>query len=185
MKKFLVTISLILCVLLVFSSCNINNLKTLSGEKESEYIIKFEISNMSSHYVYSLTEDNKIFAYYEDEDLNFEEIVVELTEFNLSYMNPYIEKVLTLKEDEIEGFVHITDFWRVTLYCEKQKVEFDYGASKSTDVNILLEQVIGCCNFKKNKKEKNMLLPIGSYCRNIFEEYNQNRKNQSGDGTGK
>ena len=152
----------------LFSSCNLQNPKTEVRNNDIEYIMRFDISNHIEHYVFYLIQDNKIIAYYEDANSNYEELYVELSDYNISLMDSRIEEVLTLDEDDVEGYECITDFWLVTLDYNNKKAVFDYGASKSTNVNILLEQIIGCCNFKKAKKD--LLLPVGSYFRYSFEE---------------
>lgn len=170
--KIFKMISVCICVMFAFSSCSIGDNENPKLDFETtEYIIKFDISNQTAHYIFVLTPENKVLAYYEDIHKKYEEISVDLVDLHIAHMDPYVENVLSLEPKEIEGYVNLTDFWQVKMYYNDMEAIFDYGASKSTDVNILLEQIIGCCDFKKTGNEKDLLLPVGSHNRKVFEDY--------------
>ena len=153
-----------------------NNIK-LNVEKYENYIMKFVLSHPLSdeQYIFLLTEENNILAQYKNADGDFEELSVKSDAIMIDLMKPYIDEVLIKKENEIEGYVNFTDGWYVNLYYEEKEVFFDYGASECNAVNILLEQIVGCCNFRNANKEN--LQPVGVHQREFMELYMEQYKN--------
>ena len=145
-----------------------NNIK-LNVEDYENYIMKFVVRHPLSdeQYIFVLTEENNILAQYKNADGDFEELSVKSDAIMIDLMKPYIDEVLVKNETEIEGYVSFTDFWCVTLYYADKVVWYDYGASECTEVNVLLEQIIGCCNFKFANKEH--LRPLGVQQREFME----------------
>lgn len=156
-------------------SCNTNNNDSVSlNIDNADFVVKFDLIGPSEHYVIVLTQNNKVLAYYENSQKYYEEICVELDDTHTTFIYPYLEKALNLSADEIEGYVNMSHFYMVTMYYNNQKTTFNYGASASIDVNILLEQLIGCCNFESNRAKEN-LKPAGAYFREYFELYDKEK----------
>ena len=153
-----------------------NNIK-LNVEKYENYIMKFVLSHPLSdeQYIFLLTEENNILAQYKNADGDFEELSVKSDAIMIDLMKPYIDEVLIKNENEIEGYVNFTDGWCVNLCYRGKEAFYDYGASECTAANILLEQIIGCCNFKCTSKEN--LQPVGVHQREFMELYVEQYKN--------
>ena len=100
-----------------------------------------------------------------DENNKIYKFQTDLNELQLNRMNQYIEEVLTLKEEDITGFIGISDFWYCTINFKDVTATFDYGASNSTAVNLLLEQIIGCCDAEKSLKTVDNLIPASVFHR--------------------
>lgn len=145
-----------------------NNIN-LNVEDYKNYILKFVIRHPLSdeRYIFVITEENDILAQYKDAYGDIEELLVKSDAIMIDLMKPYIDEVLVKNETEIEGYASFTDFWCVTLYYADKAVWYDYGASECTAVNVLLEQIIGCCNFKSANKEH--LRPLGVQQRGFME----------------
>ena len=148
---------------------NSENTINLNVEDYENYILKFVIWHPLSdeRYIFVVTEENDILAQYKNADGDIEELLVKSDAIMIDLMKPYIDEVLVKNETEIEGYVSFTDFWCVTLYYADKAVWYDYGASECTAVNVLLEQIIGCCNFKSANKEH--LRPLGVQQREFME----------------
>ncbi len=147
-----------------------NNIK-LNVEDYENYIMKFVVRHplLDEQYIFVLTEENNILSQYKNTDGDFEELSVKSDAIMIDLMKPYIDEVLIKNEAEIEGYVNFTDGWYVNLYYGEKEVFFDYGASECNAVNILLEQIIGCCNFRDANKEN--LQPVGVHQREFMELY--------------
>lgn len=148
---------------------NSENTINLNIEDYENYILKFVIRHPLSEeqYIFLITEENDILAQYKNTDGDIEDLLVKSDAIMIDLMKPYIDEVLVKNETEIEGYVSFTDSWRVTLYYADKAVWYDYGASECTAVNVLLEQIIGCCNFKSANKE--YLRPLGVQQREFME----------------
>lgn len=150
-----------------------NNIK-LNVENYENYIMKFVLWHPLSdeRYIFVLTKKNNVLAQYNKKaDGDFEEISVKLDVIIIDLMKPYIDEVLIKNKNEIEGYANFTDSWCVNLYYGENEVHYDYGASECTAVNILLEQIIGCCNFKSTDKAN--LQPVGVHQREFMEMWNK------------
>lgn len=174
MKKTFIKLLCLTCsVILLLTSCNITstkNNKDFDIEQE-EYVISFGMVGpmLCKKYLFLLTPDNRILAEYVDENHKIHKFQTELNELQLNRMNQYIEEVLTLKEEDISGFIGISDFWYCTINFNEVSANFDYGASNSTAVNLLLEQIIGCCDAEKSLETVDNLIPASVFHR----EFNQ------------
>ena len=153
-----------------------NNIK-LNVEDYENYIMKFVVRHPLSdeQYIFLLTEENNILAQYKNADGDFEELSVKSDAIMIDLMKPYIDEILMKNGTEIEGYANFTDGWYVNLYYGEKEVFFDYGASECNAVNILLEQIIGCCNFRNANKEN--LQPVGVHQREFMELYMEQYKN--------
>ena len=153
-----------------------NNIK-LNVEDYENYIMKFVVRHplLDEQYIFVLTEENNILAQYKNADGDFEELSVKSDAIMIDLMKPYIDEVLMENGTEIEGYANFTDGWYVNLYYGEKEVFFDYGASECNAVNILLEQIIGCCKFRNANKEN--LQPVGVHQREFMELYMEQYKN--------
>lgn len=154
----------------VFFKNSENNIK-LNVEDYENYIMKFVVRHplLDEQYIFVLTEENNILAQYKNADGDFEELSVKSDAIMIDLMKPYIDEVLMKTGTEIEGYANFTDGWYVNLYYGEKEVFFDYGASECNAVNILLEQIIGCCKFRNANKEN--LQPVGVHQREFMELY--------------
>ncbi len=174
-KRFIVSVVILVVVTgAVFSLFAINksgNNEKLNVEKQEDYILKFVVFHPLSYerYIFLLTAENTIMAQYQNDCGDFEELSVKLDETILNYMQPYIDTVLSETDENLIGNANFTDFWNVSLYCGETEVLYDYGASECNSVNVLLEQIIGCCDFKFTSKEN--LQPLCVQQREFMEMY--------------
>ncbi len=169
MKRLFKITGLILSFLFVFSSCGSTEVDadTYIRDTEIEYIMKFDISAPHGyHYAFYLTKD-ELLAYYEEQQNVCQEVRIKLSELEYVNFDERVERILLLDKTDIEGYGEVTDYWTVTLTMNGDDIYFDYGASKNTDVNILLEQIIGICDFKEEYKEA--LVPYPTHLRQMYE----------------
>ena len=174
MKNTLIKLLCLACsfvVLLTSCSTAIKKEDNDFDIEQEEYIISFGMVGpmLYQKYLFLLTPDNRILAEYVDENHKIHKFQTELNDLQLTHMNQYIEEVLTLKEDDIQGFMGISDFWYCTINFKDVHTTFDYGASKSTAVNLLLEQIIGCCDAEKSLKTAKNLKPAPIFYREFNE----------------
>ncbi len=170
MKKIFIKLFCLACSGILFlTSCNIASAKIENdfNIEEEEYLIRFTMVGpmLYKKYMFVLTPDNKILAEYVDENHKIHKYKTELNELQSGGMNQYIEEVLTLKEEDITRFIAISDFWYCTINFNDVRANFDYGAANSTAVNILLEQIIGCCDGEKTLETVDNLLPASVFHR--------------------
>ena len=174
-KRFIVSVVFLVVVTgAVFSLFAINksgNNEKLNVEKQDDYILKFVVFHPLSYerYIFLLADENTIMAQYQNGCGDFEELSVKLDETMLDFMQPYIDTVLSVTDKDLTGNANFTDFWNVSLYCGETEVLYDYGVSECNAANILLEQIIGCCDFKSANKEK--LQPLCVRQREFMEMY--------------
>lgn len=173
-KSILKILCLSCCFVLILTSCSIANLKNENNFniEQEEYIISFSIVGgyAGNRYTFALTPDSKLLAEYKAVN-NTQQVEIELNDEQISSMEERIDEVLTLTEDDIEFFVGIADYWSCTIRYNNVVATFDYGASKSTAVNILLEQIIGCVDSEKSLETKDNLQPIPSLFRENMSYY--------------
>ena len=171
MKK---TFSKLLCLafsfIILFTSCSpsaVTNKKSEFNIDEEEYIIRFGMVGgyAGDHYTFALTPDNRLLAEYGSGG-DIQQVEIKLNEAQIGSMEERINEVLALTEEDIEeSYVAISDYWYCTIRYNDVVATFDYGASKSTTVNILLEQIIGCVDSEKALKTEENLQPIPSLFR--------------------
>ena len=171
MKKAFIKLLCLACsFILILTSCTSFNAQKEPDFNidEEEYLIRFGMVGgyAGNCYTFILTPDNRLLAEYQTGN-NTKQAEIQLNEQQLDVMEARIDEVLTLTEDDIEYFVGISDYWRCTISYNDVKASFDYGASKSTTLNILLEQIIGCVDSEEALKTKENLQPIPS----LFREY--------------
>ncbi len=171
MKKTFIKLLCLACsVILILTSCTAFNAQKEPdfNIEDEEYIISFNLVGgyAGNRYTFALTPDNRLLAEYQTGN-NTKQAEIQLNEQQLDVMEARIDEVLTLTEDDIEYFVGISDYWRCTISYNDVQASFDYGASKSTTLNILLEQIIGCVDSEEALKTKENLQPIPS----LFREY--------------
>ena len=170
MKKTFIKLLCLACsFIFILTSCNITSAKDENDFdiEQEEYLISFGMVGPMLHkkYLFLLTPDNKILAEYVDENHKIHKFQTDLNELQLNRMNQYIEEILTLKEEDISGFIGISDFWYCTINFNEVIANFDYGASNSTAVNLLLEQIIGCCDAEKSFETVDNLIPASVFHR--------------------
>lgn len=173
-KSFIKLLCLTCSFILILTSCN----SSYIAEKEpdfnidEEYLIRFGMVGgyAGNCYTFILTPDNRLLAEYKTGN-NTKQAEIQLNEQQLDVMEVRIDEVLTLTEDDIEFFVGIADYWYCTICYNDVKASFHYGASKSTTVNILLEQIIGCVDSEEALKTKENLQPIPSLFREHISYY--------------
>ena len=119
--------------------------------ESAEYVLKYEVWNQNAQYIFVLTPENTILAQYKDSESNYEDISVELKEKQVSMMKPYVDEILTLSKEDIIGYFYVTDFWYVKLCFANKEIWYDYSASENASVNLILEEMIRCCDFENNK----------------------------------
>ncbi len=175
MKKTLIKLLCLTCsVILILTSCTAFNAKKEPdfNIEDEEYIIRFNLVGgyAGNRYTFILTPDHKLLAEYKAGN-NIQQAQIQLSETQIDSMEERIDEVLTLTEDDIEFFVGIADYWYCTICYNDVKASFDYGASKSTTVNILLEQIIGCIDSEEALKTKENLKPIPSLFRENMSYY--------------
>ena len=163
-KSFLKLLSLTFLLIIFFTSCNsyaVTNKKSEFNIDEEEYIISFNMVGgyAGDCYTFALTPDNRLLAEYKT-DNNTQQAEIQLNEAQIDSMEERINEILTLTEDDIEFFVGINDYWYCTIRYNDVVATFEYGASKSTKVNILLEQIIGCVDSEEALKAKENLQPV-------------------------
>ena len=83
---------------------------------------------------------------------------IHLNEHQWTLIQKYTDTVLTLEKEDIENYYYTTDVWYTVIEFNDIQATFDYGISKSTAVNILLEQIIGCCDCEKSLKTADNLI---------------------------
>lgn len=150
-KKVLLIFGLILAMLFICSSCEQQaDMQNLNVES-AEYVLKYEVWNQNAQYIFVLTPENTILAQYKDSESNYEDISVELKEKQVSMMKPYVDEILTLSKEDIIGYFYVTDFWYVKLCFANKEIWYDYSASENASVNLILEEMIRCCDFENNK----------------------------------
>ncbi len=157
MKKAFIKLLCLACsFILILTSCTaFNNQKEPDFNiDEEEYLIKFIITGpmLYKKYMFVLTPDNRILAEYVDENHKIHKFQTVLNEAQISYMEEHITEVLSLTEEDIKGYSGYTDQWYIYIQFEDVEASFDYGISKSPSVNILLEQILGCCDAEKSLK---------------------------------
>lgn len=162
-KEFIKLFCLACSFIIIFTSCNIatkENDNNFDIEQE-EFIISFNMVGgyAGDCYTFGLTPDNRLLAEYKT-DNNTQQAEIQLNEAQIDSMEERINEILTLTEDDIEFFVGINDYWYCTIRYNDVVATFDYGASKSTAVNILLEQIIGCVDSEEALKTKENLQPV-------------------------
>ncbi len=169
-KTFLKLLSLLISIVIIFTTCIIINEKAkVDFDVESqEYLIRFTLTGpmLYDRYCFILTPDNRILAAYANEYKKTKKAEIQLDERQRIYMKEYINQVLTLKEDDITGFVKYSDAWTCIVEYKNVKAYFDYGVCESVAINILLEQIIGCCDSEKELKTKELLHPETTRMRN-------------------
>lgn len=173
-KKIIAVVSVVLILSITIGVAVFQNSENdikLNVEDYKNYMLKFVVRHPLSdeQYIFVLTEENNILAQYKNYDGDFEEISVKPDVVIIELMQPYIDEVLSKNKKEIEGYVNFTDFWYVNLFYGENEVFYDYGASECNAVNILLEQIIGCCDFRCADKER--LQPVGVHQRQFMEFY--------------
>lgn len=160
-KSFIKLLYLAFSVILIFTSCNIANPKNENdfNIEQEEYLIKFIIIGpmLYEKYMFLLTPDDRLLAEYVDKNHKIHKFQAELNKPQLNLMKQYVDEVLTLKEDDITGYVNFSDFWECSISFDDVEAHFSYGASKNLSVNILLEQILGCCDSEKSLKTAKML----------------------------
>ena len=171
MKKTFIKLLCLACsFILILTSCTaFNNQKEPDlNIDEEEYLIRIGMVGgyAGNCYTFILTPDNRLLAEYKTGKTT-QQAEIKLSEQQIDVMKARIDEVLTLTEDDIEYFGGISDYWRCTISYNDVKASFDYGASKSTTLNILLEQIIGCVDSEEALKTKENLQPIPS----LFREY--------------
>ena len=174
-KSFFKLLSLTFLLIIFFTSCNsyaITNKKSEFNIDEEEYIISFNMVGgyAGNCYTFGLTPDNRLLAEYKAGN-NTQQAQIQLNEAQIGSMKERINEVLTLTEEDIEFFTGINDYWYCTIRFNDVVATFDYGASKSTAVNILLEQIIGCVDSEKSLETKDNLQPIPSLFRENMSYY--------------
>lgn len=169
MKKIFIKFLCLACLFIfVLTSCNSTtniNKKSDFNIDEEEYIISFSMVGgyAGNCYTFILTPDNRLLAEYKTGKTT-QQVEIKLNEHQIGLMEERINEVLTLTEDDIEFFVGISDYWRCTISYNDIEASFDYGVSKSPSVNILLEQMLGCCDSEKSlKTEENLQSRPPSY----------------------
>lgn len=170
-KTFIKLLCLAYSFIFILTSCNTTSTKCENNFniEEEEYLIRFTMVGpmLYKKYMFVLTPDNRILAEYIDENHKIHKFQTDLNELQLNRMNEYIEEVLTLKEEDITGFIGISDFWYCTISFKDVQANFDYGVSSSTAVNLLLEQIIGCCDGEKTLETVDNLIPASTFHREI------------------
>ncbi len=151
-------------LILILTSCNSDIFAEKQDDfdiEKEDYIIKFTLSGpmLYKKYMFVLTPKKEILAEYVDENNKTEKFRLYLNEHQWSLMQDYVNTVLTLKKEDIEGYYYVTDVWYAIIDFKNVQASFDYGASKSTAVNNLLEQIIGCCDSQKSLKTVENLHP--------------------------
>lgn len=157
MKKSILKILCLACsFIIILTSCNmaIKNDENDFNIEQEEYIIRFRMTGpmLYKKYMFILTPDNRILAEYVDENHKIHKFQTVLNEAQISYMEEHINEVHSLTEEDIKGYSGYTDQWHVYIQFEDVEASFDYGISKSPSVNILLEQILGCCDSEKSLK---------------------------------
>ena len=172
MKKAFIKLLCLACsFILILTSCTAFNVQKEPDFNidEEEYLIRFGMVGgyAGNCYTFILTPDNRLLAEYQTGN-NTKQAEIKLNEHQIGLMEEHINEVLALTEDDIEYyFGGFSDYWRCTISYNDVQASFDYGASKSTTVNILLEQIIGCVDSEKTLETKDTLQPITS----LFREY--------------
>ncbi len=151
MKKAFIKLLCLACsVILILTSCTAFSAKKEPDFNidEEEYLIRFTITGpmLYKKYMFVLTPDNRILAEYAEENHKIHKFQTVLNEAQISYMEEHITEVLSLTEEDINGYSGCTDQWYVYIQFEDVAASFDYGISQNLSVNILLEQVLGCCD---------------------------------------
>ena len=181
-KTFLKFSSVIVTFLFLLLSCTYNSNGTKEIDiniDEQDYIIKFSMNGpmLLERYIFILTPDNEVVAGYINEKNNIEKIKIPLNEFQLTHIKYYSDKVLSLSKQDIECYVNETDQWVVNIEFGDVTATFDYGASDSSSVNILLEQIIGCCDSEKSLKTKQNLQPFTFRTRKMMSDFSDIGRN--------
>ncbi len=176
MKKSILKIWCLACsFIILLTSCNSSadtNKKSDFNIDEEEYIISFSMVGgyAGNRYAFILTPDDKLLAENES-GKSIQKVELKLNEQQIDSMKERIDEVLTLTEDNIEFNVGISDYWYCTIQYNDVMATFDYGASKSTTVNILLEQIIGCVDSEKSLETQDNLQPIPTLFRENMSYY--------------
>lgn len=159
----------VLCLFFSFTLILTSYNSSIFAEKQNdfdiereEYIIKFTLSGpmLYKKYMFLLTPKKEILAEYVDENDKIEKCRFSLNEQQWSLMQNYVNTVFTLKKEDIEGYNYVTDVWFTIIDFKNVQASFDYGTSKSTAVNILLEQIIGYCDTEKVLETDKNLHPV-------------------------
>lgn len=168
-------ICLVFAFIIFLASCNASLLKKQSvtfNIDEQEYVLKIEIYDNFCQFIFLLTPDNKLFSQYKDVNKNFEQAINELEKLHISYIELYLNDVLSqTKKEDVEDYVQLSDFQTVNLHFSDKHFSFSYGASKSSSVNALVEIIIGCSNFKEAEKELSLLKPAFEIYRELLLDY--------------
>ncbi len=171
MKKTFIKLLCLTCsVIILLTSCNITNTKDKNDFdiEQEEYLIRFSISGpLRGQYIFLLLPDNTILAQYTDENSFTQKHQTKLNDVQIVHMQEYLNEVLSLAKEDIEGYVYFTDWWYVSINFNDVDANFDYGASKNNAVNILLEQTIGCFDSKKSLETLENLNPAPSHLRQL------------------
>ncbi len=178
MFKKTVSIALLFGILtsfFVFTGCtkaSDNSVKDIS--EIDDYILKFDISSpYYGSYTFVLVSEQKLIASYKNSEKS-ETHEIDISGVYETFMKSYVEKALSFDKSEIEYSDLITDMPEVCLYRNGETVYFDYGCSKCPEVNILLEQFIGCCDFKYADKDNLKSMP--EYYGEIMSAYFKGKK---------
>ncbi len=166
----------------LLTSCNIAIKKKDNAFdiEQEEYLIKFDMVGgyAGNRYTFALIQDNRLLAEYKASN-NIQQAQIQLNDVQIGSIGERINEVLSLTEEDIEeSCVAISDYWYCTIRYDDVVATFDYGASKSITVNILLEQIIGCVDSEKALKTKENLKPIPSLFRENMSYYGNSEEEE-------
>ena len=173
MKKLFIKFLCLGCsVIILLTSCHTTSLtdKNDFDIEQEEILMSFNMVGGYAGvcYTFALTPDNILLAEYKT-GTETQQVQIQLSEKQIGSMGERINEVFSLTEEDIEeSYVAISDYWYCTIRYDDVAARFVYGASKSTAVNILLEQIIGCVDSEKALKTKENLKPIPSLFREII-----------------
>lgn len=172
MKKLFIKFLCLGCsVIILLTACQTTSKKDKNDFdiKNEEILISFNMIGgyAGDCYTFALTPDNRLLAEYRTGN-ETQQVQIQLSEEQISSMGECLEETLSLTEEDISFFVGISDYWYCTIRYDNVVAKFDYGASKSTTVNILLEQIIGCVDSEKALKTKENLKPKPSLFREVM-----------------
>lgn len=162
MKKLFIKFLCLGCsVTILLTSCQTTskiNKNDFDIESE-EYVVSINMVGgyAGNHYTFVLTPDNRILAEYSSGSTGTKQVQIKLNKQQIALMEEHLNKVLSLKEEDIEGYLGISDYWYCTISYNDVCATFHYGASESLSVNILLEQILGCCDSEKSLKTAKFL----------------------------
>lgn len=135
--------ALVFVSLLVMCGCNNASTKIDLGKIETDNVIKFHICDSTKSYLFICTKDFEVVTY----DKLTEEIKIsECTEKQKSFIRVFLNYIKENEQYDIDSEFSVNDFLQVRFYLDNKEYSFVYGTSPNPYVNMLIEQIIGCCD---------------------------------------